>query len=200
MATPYLGEIRMGGWNFPPRGNIFCWGQLLSIQQNAALFSLLGTQYGGNGTQTFAVPNLQSRVPIHFGQGPSLSNYVMGQAAGTETVTLLQAQLPQHGHPATFTPTAGTLNVTSAKANAAQAAAAQGSVLGRGTDGSATPAAVPRIYAPATSTPTVPLGGLNVAGTVAVTPTGGNQPHPNVQPYNTITYIIATQGIFPSRN
>jgi microcystin-dependent protein len=126
MATPYIGEIRMGGWNFAPRGNAYCAGQLLPIQQNQALFSLLGTQYGGNGTTTFGLPDLRGRVPISFGQGPGLSNFSQGQVGGTETVTLLATQMPGHTHTATFTPTAGTLTVTSAKANAQQALPAQG--------------------------------------------------------------------------
>lgn len=98
MSDPFLGEIRIFGFNFAPRGWAFCNGQLLSISQNAALFSLLGTTYGGDGQTTFALPNLQSRVPIHFGQGPGLSNYTLGESAGTETVTLTQNQIAAHSH------------------------------------------------------------------------------------------------------
>jgi microcystin-dependent protein len=98
MSEPFLGEIRIFGFNFAPRGWAFCNGQILSIAQNTALFSLLGTTYGGNGQTTFALPNLQSRVPVHFGQGPGLSSYALGQQAGTESVTLLVTQLPQHNH------------------------------------------------------------------------------------------------------
>lgn len=95
---PFLGEIRMVGFNFAPVGWALCNGQLLSISQYAALFSLLGTMFGGNGTSTFALPNLQSRVPIHQGQGLGLSSYVMGQQAGTENVTLTVSQIPAHNH------------------------------------------------------------------------------------------------------
>ena len=98
MSEPFLGEIRMFGFNFAPRGWAFCNGQILPIAQNTALFSLLGTTYGGNGQTTFALPNLQGRVAIHFGQGAGLSNYDLGEVAGTETVTLTQNQLPAHGH------------------------------------------------------------------------------------------------------
>src|SRR6266498_3458664 len=98
MSTPFLGMIILVPYNFAPRGWAFCNGQILSIAQNTALFSLLGTTYGGNGQTTFALPNLQSRVPVHFGQGPGLSSYALGQQAGTESVTLLVTQLPQHNH------------------------------------------------------------------------------------------------------
>src|SRR5580658_7527465 len=99
MSEQYLGEIRMFGFTFAPSGWAFCNGQLLSISQNTALFSLLGTTYGGDGVSTFALPNLQSRVAIHFGQGSGLSPYVQGQTGGAENVTLTQNQMPQHTHP-----------------------------------------------------------------------------------------------------
>jgi microcystin-dependent protein len=98
VAQPFLGQIMLFGGNFAPSGWALCNGQLLAINQNTALFSLLGTQYGGNGTSNFALPDLRGRAPIHSGQGPGLANYVIGQAAGTETVTLTQAQMPQHNH------------------------------------------------------------------------------------------------------
>src|SRR5271165_4385384 len=98
MSTPFLAEIRMFAGEFAPRGWAFCNGQLLPINQNAALFSLLGTTYGGNGTTTFALPDLRSRVPIHQGQGTGLSSYVMGQSGGEETVALTTGQLPAHSH------------------------------------------------------------------------------------------------------
>jgi microcystin-dependent protein len=99
MSQPFLGEIRMFGFNFPPRGWALCNGQILSIAQNTALFALLGTMYGGNGQTTFALPDLRSRVPLHMGQGPGLSSYTLGQAAGSESVTLTTPQLPSHNHP-----------------------------------------------------------------------------------------------------
>lgn len=98
MSDPFIAEIKLFAGNFAPRGWAFCNGQILSIAQNTALFSLLGTTYGGNGQTTFALPDLRSRVPVHPGQGPGLSNVTLGQAAGSETVTLLQTQMPQHGH------------------------------------------------------------------------------------------------------
>src|SRR5919202_5563579 len=98
MSDPFLAEIRVVGFNFSPTGWAFCDGQLLPISQNTALFSLLGTYYGGDGKSTFALPNLQDSVPIHQGQGPGLSEYFIGQAAGTETVTLLTSEMPRHSH------------------------------------------------------------------------------------------------------
>ena len=100
MTTPYIGEIRLVGFNFAPRGWMACNGQLLSIATYSALFSLLGTTYGGDGITTFALPDLRSRIPVHQGQGPGLSNYVIGQMSGTESVTLTQNQIPAHTHQA----------------------------------------------------------------------------------------------------
>lgn len=98
MSEPFIGEIRIFGFNFAPRGWANCAGQILSIAQNTALFSLLGTTYGGNGQTTFALPDLRGRAPLNFGQGPGLSNYTLGQSSGTETVTLTQNEMPQHNH------------------------------------------------------------------------------------------------------
>lgn len=100
MTQPFIGEIKMAGFNFAPRGYLFCNGQLLAIQQNTALFSLLGTTFGGNGTTNFQLPNLQGRVPVMFGQGPGLSQYVLGETTGTETVTVLTNQMAAHTHSA----------------------------------------------------------------------------------------------------
>ena len=110
MSNPYVGEIRMFGGNFAPVGWAFCNGQLMSISENHVLFTLIGTTYGGDGQQTFALPNLQSRLPIHMGQGAGLSPYVIGQTAGTSTVTLLTSQMPSHSH---------TVNVSTASASSA---------------------------------------------------------------------------------
>ena len=171
MSEPFIGEIRMFGFNFPPRGWALCNGQLLSIAQNSALFSLLGTFYGGDGQSTFALPNLQSRVAIHTGQGTGLSPYALGQAGGTENVTLIAQQMPAHSH--------------SVDANAAAATYARpaGSVLARTTAD---------IYAAA------PDGTTMNAGMIAAS--GGGQPHPNIQPYLVLNFCIALQGIYPSRN
>lgn len=198
MSQPFVGEIRQGGWNFAPRGNALCNGQLLSIQQNAALFSLLGTTYGGNGTTNFQLPDLQGRHTVHWGQGPGLSDYVIGQKAGTESVTMLQSNLPLHTHAATFTSTS-TMNASSAT-NGSQEAPQAGSVLGHAVDAS-THGALPAIYVPSGSaTTTVALGGLNVAGTVTVANAGNSVPLSVLNPYLCVSVIIALQGIFPARN
>jgi microcystin-dependent protein len=167
VAEPFLGMIILFGGNFAPRGWAFCNGQLLAINQNTALFSLLGTTYGGNGTTTFALPDLRGRVPLHFGQGPGLSSYVEGQVGGVENVTLLANQMPAHTHsqPAT----AG--DETTNRPNAA--VPARGGVYASSPDGS------------------------NLAATTSA---GGGQPHTNLQPYLTLNYCIALEGIFPSRN
>lgn len=169
MSQPFIGEIVMFAGNFAPRGWSFCSGQTLSIAQNTALFSILGTTYGGNGQTTFALPDLRSRVPIHPGQGPGLSSYSLGQQGGSENVTLTVPQMPAHNH---------TLNANNGASN-----------------------------------DTIPTnaffseGGLYTtnAANVQMNPatiglTGGSQPHPNIQPYLAINFIIALQGIFPSRN
>jgi microcystin-dependent protein len=162
----------MFGFNFPPRSWALCNGQLLSISQNTALFSLLGTTYGGNGTTTFALPDLQGRVPIHQGSGAGLSPYVMGQKSGVENVTLITGQLPSHTHP--FAPACSTddPNAGSPKNNF--------------------PAAV--------SSPIYSSASNASMGSSTSGPAGSNQPHTNVQPYLTVNFCIALQGIFPSRN
>lgn len=199
MSQVYLGQIIQGGWTFSPRGFSLCAGQLLSVTQNAALFSLLGTNFGGNGIQNFGLPDLQGRAAVGTGQGSGLSNYILGEKVGTENVTLTSANLAPHTHPASFTPHAS-LTVADAVASQAQAAASGGSILARSHDGS-TVGSAPQIYAPATTTPTTTLGGLNVAGTVAVGPnTGGPIPVSVIQPVQAVTTVIALQGVFPSRN
>jgi microcystin-dependent protein len=171
MSEPFYGEIRMFGFNFAPRGWAFCNGQILPIAQNTALFSLLGTMYGGNGQTTFALPDLRGRVPIHQGQGPGLSNYTMGQVAGTETVTLTVNEMPQHIHQ--VAPPSST--------NSANASRPTNNIPAGG-----------QFY-------TAPPGN----GTMAPFPSGiagGSQPHQNIQPYLTVNFCIALEGIFPSRN
>ena len=196
MSNPFLGQIIQGGWNFAPRGWALCNGQLLSIAQNTALFSLLGTTYGGNGTVNFALPNLQSRLAMHWGQGPGLSSVVIGEAGGVENTTLTINQIPSHTHAATFSGTGSTLNASNNAATTQGPAA--GAFLGRAKDNSGT--VVPLIYAPVGSTAATALGGLNVAGTVTNAANGGSQPHSIRNPYLGITHVIALQGIFPSRN
>jgi microcystin-dependent protein len=174
MASPFLGEIRMFGGNFAPRGWAFCNGQLISISQNTALFSLLGTTYGGNGITTFALPNLQSRVPVHWGTGAGLSSYVIGQQAGQENVTLLQSQMPAHTH---------SLNAVTSGGN------------------QATPTGnFPAVESTGTSL-NYSSGPANTAmNPAAVAVAGQSLPVPVVQPYLAVSFIIALAGIFPSRN
>ena len=172
MSEPFLAEIRIFPYNFAPRGWAFCQGQLLSISQNTALFSIIGTTYGGNGITTFGLPDLQGRVPVHVGQGPGLSPYDLGQEGGTETVTLLATQIPPHSHPARC------LN------GMANSAAPNSNVWAIDAGGN------PQ------------YGSIKAAGTMApniVAAAGGGQPHNNIQPYLTLNYCIALQGIFPTR-
>jgi len=170
MSEPFLGMIAIYGFNFAPRGWAMCNGQILPIAQNTALFSLLGTTYGGNGQTTFALPNLQSRVPIHFGQGPGLSSYDLGQAAGTETVTLTVNEIPLHQHP------------IMASDGPVASGRPEGNVLCEGGSYNSGPANV------------------NMLATMIPPSGGGSQPHPNIQPYLALNFCIALEGIFPSRN
>jgi len=196
MGSIYIGQILQGGWNFAPRGTSFCNGQLLAISQNTALFSLLGTNFGGNGQTTFGLPNLQSRSMMHWGTGPGLSPVQLGESSGQESVSLNQTQMPAHTHTATFNSTS-TLKASSTKGTAQLPPA--GGVLAKAVD-TAPGTAAPLIYLPSTATQDVTLGGLNVAGTVTNAPTGNNQPVPTRSPYLGITHVIAVQGIFPSRS
>lgn len=164
MTEPFLSEIRMFGFNFAPRGWAFCDGQILPINQNQALYALVGTMYGGDGRTSFALPDLRGRVPAHPGNG-----LVQGERDGTETVTLTSAQLPAHTHTATA--------VTTANSNAP---------AGR------RPAQVPGAHAWANETPNTTMTASRGAG--------GNQAHDNMQPSTVISFCIALQGIFPSRN
>lgn len=189
----YMGSIQMFAFNFPPRNYATCDGQILSISQNTALFSLLGTTYGGNGVQTFALPDLRGRVPIHMGQDPSGSSYTIGEVGGSESVTLTTLQMPTHTH--SFSNNGSSLNAIATKATA-QAPTA-GAQLARGADKNGTD--IPQIYVPTGTTgDSVALAGLNVAGTNSLT--GGSQPTPIMQPYLTINFSIALYGIFPTRN
>jgi microcystin-dependent protein len=173
MAESFLGEIRIFGFNFPPRGWAFCAGQLLPISQNTALFSLLGTYYGGNGINTFALPDLRSRVPLGQGQGPGLSQYVVGETGGAETVTLVAGELPSHTHLASGSTSKGDSLVPT------------GCVWSADAGGSA----------PYSSG--APDGYLSPQ---AIGFTGGNQAHENRPPYLVLNFSIALVGIFPSRN
>lgn len=174
MADPFVAEIRIFPFNFAPRGWAFCNGQLLPISQNTALFSLLGTTYGGDGKATFALPNLQGSTPMHPEQGPGLSYHVLGEVGGSRTVTLLQSEMPAHTHAAMVSGEDGDLRVPTPDR-----------LLARSTDGFA--------YAPANSGSEVPLAPQ------ALAPTGGSSPHNNMQPYLTVNFCIALQGVFPPR-
>ena len=165
MADPYIGEIRMFGGNFAPVGWLFCQGQLLPIDQYDALFNLIGTTYGGDGQETFALPNLQSRMPVHQGSG-----FVLGQTGGVETVTLNTNQLPVHTHQ----PVGAVLAQSPSPNNAYWASYPN-------MDFSTQPPAAP--MAPN-----------------ALSPSGGNQPHDNMSPYQVINFILATEGISPPPN
>lgn len=195
MSSLYIGQIIQGGWNFAPRDTAFCNGQQVSIAQNTALFSLLGTTFGGNGQTTFALPDLRGRSMVHWGTGPGLSTIQLGEASGQENVTILSTQLPAHNHTASFASTSS-LNAATTKATLQTPAA--GTVLARSADNAGT--AVPFIYAPSGTATGAALGGLNVAGTVTVNPAGGSQPLPIRNPYQGITHVIAMFGIFPSRS
>ncbi|MBV9580462.1 MAG: phage tail protein [Chloroflexi bacterium] len=169
---PFLAEIRILPFNFAPRGWAFCDGQLLPISQNTALFSLLGTTYGGNGTSNFALPNLQGMAPMHPGQGPGLSLHDLGETGGTPTVTLLTPQVPPHTHGWT------------ASAQPAQDRTPGGEIFARATGGD--------LYTTNTSQ-------LVQLAPGAITPAGGGQAHNNLQPYLTLNFCIAMQGIYPPR-
>ena len=175
MGEPYIGEIRMFAGNFAPAGWMFCSGQLLPISENDALFNLIGTTYGGDGQTTFALPNLQSRVPIHMGQGSGLSNYQLGEIGGVETVTLTTQQMPSHTHAAGCGDVAG----GGQNANPANAIWHISDVL--------------QYANPATSGP--PTG---VMKNTAISLVGGSQPHDNMLPYLALNYIISLFGVFPS--
>lgn len=196
----YIGEIRMFGGTFAPRGWMFCQGQQLSISNYETIYTIIGTTYGGDGVNTFNLPALGGRVPIGTGQRPGSSAYVLGQVQGTESVTLLTANMPSHNH----TPTV-TVNTTAATATATLKAAT--------TAGSTTPAGsylgadgVVYFYATAgTLTPLAPAtisvtGFTGPAATVTVAVAGSSLPHSNIQPYTALNYIICVEGIFPSRN
>jgi microcystin-dependent protein len=175
MSEQYVGEIRMFGFSFAPNDWALCNGQLLPISQNEALFALIGTTYGGDGVSNFALPNLQSRVPIHQGQGNGLSPYVIGEVGGVENVTLLTTQMPQHNHTAACITGGGN---QASPANAYPAVESTGTSLDYST--------------------AVPSGSVMNSNMISFA--GGSQPHNNLQPFLCVNFCIALYGIFPSRN
>jgi microcystin-dependent protein len=172
MADPFVAEIRIFPFNFAPKGWAWCDGQLMPLSQNTALFSLLGTTYGGNGKSNFALPDLQGRSPMHPGQGPGLSLHDLGETGGSETVTLLESEIPAHSH--SWRVTAGDAGEDRTPGNEA---------LARSTGGN--------LY--------VAAGSLVGMAPETLAPAGGDQPHNNLQPYLTCYFCIALQGVFPPR-
>ena len=170
---PFVAEIRIFPFNFAPKGWAFCDGQILPLSQNTALFSLLGTTYGGDGKSNFALPNLQGNAPMHPGQGPGLSLYDLGETSGVETVTLLQSEMPSHFH-----------NLQ-ASSQPGEDASGGGEALGRSTGAS--------LYQDHQNVNLVTMDPRSVS------PAGGSLPHNNMQPYITRNFCIALQGVYPPR-
>ena len=173
MADPFVAEIRIFPFNFAPKGWAFCDGQILPLSQNTALFSLLGTTYGGDGKSNFALPNMQGNAPMHPGQGPGLSLHDLGETGGSDTVSLLESEIPAHSH-AMMASTQDGLD-----SHPVNNLLAQGIGIAQYTDSG-----------------TGPFTSLNGS---ALAPAGGDQPHNNMQPYLTLNFCIALQGVFPPR-
>jgi microcystin-dependent protein len=174
MADPFVAEIRIFPFNFAPKGWAFCDGQLMPISQNTALFSLLGTYYGGDGKSTFALPNMQGNAPMFWGQGNGLTEHFLGEEAGSQFVTLLQSEMPSHTHMAQASNDASDTNEPTANMVARP--------FGRGNN----------MY----NTANTPLAQMNLN---SLAPAGGSLPHNNMQPYLTLNFCIALQGVFPPR-
>ncbi|HLX11020.1 MAG TPA: tail fiber protein [Thermoanaerobaculia bacterium] len=174
MSNPFLAEIRIFPFNFAPTGWAFCDGQILPLSQNTALFSLLGTTYGGDGKSNFALPNMQGNVPMHPGQGPGLSLHDLGETGGSDTVTLLESEIPSHSH---------SMMAFGGQASGHTPAPSVGFARAVGVDA----------YS-ANST-----SGLVQMADSTVAPAGGDQPHNNLMPYLTLNFCIALQGVYPPR-
>lgn len=195
---PFMGQIMQVGFSFAPRGWMTCMGQQIAISQNSALFSLLGTTFGGNGTQTFALPHAGGRTLVGTGQSPGVSApYQLGQIGGSESTTLTQLNMPIHNHGATFTGALQALPVGRGELATETAAPDAGSLLGTAYEAGGT--TTPTLYAPAGTAGTpVNLGGLT--GSCQVAAAGGSQAFGITSPYLAVLTVIATQGGFPSRN
>ncbi|MCY1078456.1 phage tail protein [Archangium lansingense] len=174
MSTPFIGQIVMFAGNFAPRGWAFCQGQILPIAQNQALFSILGTTYGGNGQTTFALPDLRGRYPMQPGQGPGLSPRTLGEQGGSETVTLIANQMPAHNHTINVSSQDGDTETPVGTVLAADSTGGNLNYRGAPIDGTMNPAAI------------------GIAG--------GSQPHNNMSPFLCVNFIIALEGVYPSRN
>jgi microcystin-dependent protein len=181
MSEPFIAEIRCFGFNFAPIGWAKCNGQLLSIAQNNALYAIIGTTYGGDGQTTFALPNLQGQIPMHWGNGSGGFNTVIGEVQGVTDVTLLTSQLPQHTHTVTVVsyPAGGGSERTAVPNNQSFLSSSQ---------------------APDAVYQTAPTSVTAAFSPKAISPVGGSQPHDNMQPYLALNFCIALEGIFPSRN
>jgi microcystin-dependent protein len=174
VSDPFLAEIKIFPFNFAPKGWAFCDGQLLPLSQNTALFSLLGTTYGGDGKSNFGLPNFQGSAPMFYGQGPGLSLHDIGEIAGSDTVSLLESEIPSHPH-----------TLMASAHNATLDAPSPNNALSR--------SAPQQIYATLPAPPT-PLADATIA------PAGGDQPHNNLMPYLTLNFCIALQGVYPPRS
>jgi microcystin-dependent protein len=172
MSTPFIAEIKIISWNFPPKGWAFCNGQLLPINQNQALFSILGTMYGGNGQTNFALPDLRGRAPLHQGSG-----FTVGQASGQEFHTVTNSEMPQHVHQ---------VNASTQQANQATLVTPPGST--------------PNLLAAVTGAQYGGVASLTTLTPDSITNVGGSQAHENRQPFLVLNFVIALQGIFPSQN
>ena len=171
---PFVAEIRIFPFNFAPKGWAFCDGQILPLSQNTALFSLLGTTYGGDGKSNFALPNMQGNAPMHPGQGPGLSLHDLGETGGSDTVSLLESEIPSHSHGLFANSVAGDTNGPSPQVSMTRSANATA-------------------YSATTNSSLVSMSGNTLA------PAGGDQPHNNMQPYLTLNFCIALQGVYPPR-
>lgn len=174
---PFVAEIRIFPFNFPPKGWAFCDGQILPLSQNTALFSLLGTTYGGDGKSNFALPNMQGNAPMHPGQGPGLSLHDLGETGGSDTVSLLESEIPSHSHAP---------NCVDGRISG-QVTSPQNNLIAR-TGGSPANSYIPTVT------------GLQPMSDNMIAPAGGDQPHNNLQPYLTLNFCIALQGVYPPRS